>query len=98
MNISPAELDDLLAAHPDLREAAVVGVPDEALGERVCLAACLAEGRDTDLAQICAWLRAKGVAVFKLPERMVVLDALPRSAMNKVLRNDLRAQVLARLG
>ena len=98
MNISPAEIDDLLAAHPDLREAAVVGVPDEALGERVCLAACPAEGRNPELADICAWLRAKDVAVFKLPERMVVLDALPRSAMNKVLRNDLRVQVLAALG
>ena len=98
MNISPAEIDDLLAAHPDLREAAVVGVPDEALGERVCLAACPAEGRSPELADICAWLRAKDVAVFKLPERMVVLDALPRSAMNKVLRNDLRVQVLAALG
>lgn len=98
MNISPAEIDDLLAAHPDLSEAAVVGVPDEALGERVCLAACLADGRHPDLTEVCDWLRAKGVAVFKLPERMVVLDALPRSAMNKVLRNDLRAQVLAQLG
>ncbi|QUD89487.1 class I adenylate-forming enzyme family protein [Phenylobacterium montanum] len=97
MNISPAEIDDLLAAHPDLRESAVVGVPDEALGERVCLAACPIEGRDVDLPAVCNWLRAKGLATFKLPERMVVVDALPRSAMNKVLRNDLRAQVLAAL-
>lgn len=97
MNISPAEIDDLLAAHPDLREAAVVGVPDEALGERMCLAAVPAEGREVSLPEVCAWLKAQGVAVFKLPERLVVLDALPRSAMNKVLRNDLRTRVLAEM-
>jgi acyl-CoA synthetase (AMP-forming)/AMP-acid ligase II len=94
VNISPAEIDDLLAAHPDLREAAVVGVPDDTLGERMCLAAVPAEGRDITLPAVCAWLKAQGLAVFKLPERLVVLDALPRSAMNKVLRNDLRERVL----
>lgn len=98
VNISPAEIDDLLAAHPDLREAAVVGIPDEVLGERMCLAAVPAEGRSIDLAGIGAWLKDKGVAVFKLPERLVTLDALPRSAMNKVLRNDLRVRVLEELG
>jgi cyclohexanecarboxylate-CoA ligase len=97
VNISPAEIDDVLAAYPGLREAAVVGIPDEDMGERTCLAVVPAEGRTVTLAEVCAWLRTQGLAVFKLPERMVVLDALPRSAMNKVLRNDLRALVLAEL-
>ncbi|HZK98840.1 MAG TPA: class I adenylate-forming enzyme family protein [Caulobacteraceae bacterium] len=98
VNISPAELDDLLAGHPDFREAAVVGIPDDDLGERMCLAVVPVEGRAPSLADVCAWLRERGVAVFKLPERLVIVETLPRSAMNKVLRNDLRRQVLTALG
>lgn len=93
VNISPAEIDDLLAGHPSLKEAAVVGVPDDVLGERMCVAVVPA-GETPQLAEVAGWLKEKGLAVFKLPEKLVVVDALPRNAMNKVVRNELREQVL----
>ncbi|MEG3124047.1 class I adenylate-forming enzyme family protein [Sphingomonas sp. GB1N7] len=97
VNISPAEIDDLLAGHPALREAAVVGVPDERLGERMCVAAVPADGQTPDLGEISGWLKDQGLAVFKLPELMVMIDALPRNAMNKVSRRDLRETVIGLL-
>lgn len=98
VNISPAELDDLLSGHPALAEAAVVGIPDEVLGERIC-AAIVPRGDDVPgLEDLTTWLREKGLAVFKLPERAVQVDALPRNAMNKIVRSQLREQVLARIG
>ncbi|MFC3580480.1 class I adenylate-forming enzyme family protein [Sphingomonas hylomeconis] len=97
VNISPAEIDDLLAGHPALREAAVVGVPDERLGERMCVAAVPEAGQAPTLAEIAGWLKDQGLAVFKLPELMVEVPALPRNAMNKVSRRDLRETVLQML-
>lgn len=98
VNISPAEIDDLLAGHPALKEAAVVGIPDERLGERMCVAAVPVEGQAPELDDIAGWLKDQGLAVFKLPEAMVTIDALPRNAMNKVSRRDLRDRVLAMIG
>jgi len=98
MNISPAEIDDLLAGHPSFNEAAVVGIPDDALGERMC-AAVVPKGHEVpDIKALSSWLKDRGVAVFKLPESLVIVDALPRNPMNKVMRKELRDKVLAILG
>lgn len=97
VNISPAELDDLLAGLPGSREAATVGIPDADLGERVAVGIVPAEGAELSIADVSAFLKERGVAVFKLPERLVTLDRLPRNAMNKVVRLELREAVLAQL-
>jgi len=89
MNISPGELDALLAGHPKLVESAVVGYPDETLGERIAVFAVLKEGETLALEDIIAYLKEKQIAVFKLPEKLVLIDKLPRNAMNKVLRREL---------
>ncbi|MEN3746607.1 class I adenylate-forming enzyme family protein [Sphingomonas sp. HF-S3] len=96
VNISPAEIDDLLAGHPAIREAAVVGLPDERMGERMCAAVVPVDGQQLDLATITDWLEQRGLARFKLPEQLVLLDALPRNAMNKVPRRELRELILDR--
>jgi len=75
----------------------VVGIPDADLGERVALAVVPKDGIAPTLDDIAAWLDQQGVARFKRPERLVIVDALPRNAMNKVVRRDLRARVLAEL-
>jgi len=98
VNISPAEIDDLLEGHPAIREAAVVGIPDDRLGERMCAAVVPGDGATLDLTEIAQWLEAQGLARFKLPEQMVTLDSLPRNAMNKVSRRHLREQVMAMIG
>lgn len=97
VNISPAELDDLLTAHPALQEAAVVGLPDDVLGERVCAAVVPMGDEVPDLPSLNAWLKEQGLAVFKLPERMEVVKSLPRNAMNKVVRRELFDQVLGQI-
>jgi cyclohexanecarboxylate-CoA ligase len=98
MNISPAELDDLLVGHPAFRDAAVVGIPDEVLGERVCAVVVPGEETLPTVAELADWLRAKGVAAFKLPQRLETIDVLPRNPMNKVMRPELRARILQKIG
>lgn len=97
VNISPAELDDLLVGHPLLKEAATVGIPDAVLGERIAVAVVAKGDVAPTLADIVAWLDRDQVAVFKRPEKLVIVDALPRNAMNKVVRATLRETVLAAL-
>jgi acyl-CoA synthetase (AMP-forming)/AMP-acid ligase II len=86
MKIAPAELDSLISSHPSVAEAAVAAWPDERLGERVCAFIVLRPGASLTLDDICAHLDGKGAARFKWPERLVVLDALPRNALAKVQR------------
>jgi acyl-CoA synthetase (AMP-forming)/AMP-acid ligase II len=94
MKISPVELDLLLEAFPGLAEAAVCADPDPVLGERICACiVCQPEVTPPTLDEIIAYLRAKDIAVFKLPERLLVLDALPRNPLGKVLRHELTAQL-----
>lgn len=93
MNISPTELDVLLTAHPDIVEAAVVGVPDTVMGERICAVIVPVPGAQITLEQLIAFLKGKSIAAYKLPERMVVTDALPRNPLGKVLRRDLAEKI-----
>lgn len=96
MNISPDEVESLLQGHPKVREVAAVGWPDDVMGERVC--ACIAPrpGETVTLDEIVAWLRdEKHVAAFKLPERLLVLDELPRNPVGKIVKRDLRDRVEA---
>lgn len=89
MNIAPAELDELLNSHPDLDEAAVAGYPDNALGEKVAAFIVPVENAKIDLADICEFLRSKHIASFKLPEKLVTLDKLPRNPLGKINRREL---------
>lgn len=88
-NISPAELDVLIESHPKVREACCVAYPDERLGERVCALVALTPGSYLDLEEICEHLKAQHIATFKLPEKLRVVDALPRNPLGKVLRREL---------
>lgn len=97
INISPAEIDDLLAAFPLAQEAAAVGIPDVRLGERIAIAVVPVEGTDLGLEDVTAFLAGRDVAIYKRPERLVILDKLPRNPMNKVLRSELRKIVMERL-
>lgn len=97
VNLSPAEIDDLLVGHPMLKEAATVGIPDDRLGERVAVAVVPLGDQVPVLADISAWMESRDVALFKRPERLVIVAQLPRNAMNKVVRRDLRDIVLAAL-
>jgi cyclohexanecarboxylate-CoA ligase len=87
----PADVEDVLLRHPGLRAAALVGMPDERLGERNCCFVVPAPGAPPPtLAALTAWLEAAGVAKFKWPERLEVVDALPLTPTGKVQRAVLR--------
>ncbi|WP_273735578.1 class I adenylate-forming enzyme family protein [Mycolicibacterium septicum] len=93
MNISAREIEDLLAAHPDLVASAVVGVPDERLGERVgCFVVTNAETPNPTVEELRAFLTGHGVAIQKTPEHVIPVDNLPMTATGKVQKHLLRAQ------
>ncbi|MCI3131938.1 class I adenylate-forming enzyme family protein [Phenylobacterium aquaticum] len=89
LNISPAELDVLIESHPKVREASCAAYPDERLGERVCAVVALRPGQDLTLDELNAHLRAHDIATYKLPEKLRIVETLPRNPLNKVLRRDL---------
>ena len=97
-NVSPAELDGLLSAHPAVAECACVGVPDEVMGERVCAAVVTQPGADLTLDDLKRHLESLQVAKFKWPEHLVKLGSLPKNPLGKVIRPDLQVSVLAALG
>lgn len=91
MNIAPAELESLIAGHPAVAEVAVIGDPDEVMGERVAVVAVLKPERQLSLEDVVAWLKGKHIASYKLPEALRVVTELPRNAVGKVLKRELRA-------
>jgi len=94
VKISPSELDTLLEGYPGLAEVAVAAYPDSILGEKVCAFVVPAPETDSpSLEAICDYLMERGIAKFKLPERVEVIGALPRNPVGKILRHELRVTV-----
>ena len=93
MNIAPAELETLIAAHPAVAETAVVGFPDDVLGERVCAVVVPRPDRTITLAEVVDHLRAQRIADYKLPERLELRAALPRNPVGKILKRELRDEI-----
>ncbi|MEH0577832.1 AMP-binding protein [Streptomyces sp. B21-108] len=92
-NVSAKEIEDLLAAHPAVGDVAVIGLPDTERGELVCAVVERAAdaGEPLTLEAVASYLRAAGLSVHKLPERLEVVDALPRNdTLRKVLKYKLR--------
>lgn len=97
-NISAEEIEALLLSHPGIADAAAVGYPDEAMGERVCAFVVLKPGQALTLEALSRFLSGeKKVAVFKLPERLEVVEALPRNAVGKLLKRELRQALRERM-
>ncbi|MDX1447472.1 MAG: long-chain fatty acid--CoA ligase [Acidimicrobiia bacterium] len=87
-NVYPAEIESILGAHPSVIEAAVIGVPDERWGEVGVAVVVLREGLTATSDELIDWCRER-LAPFKVPRRVRFVDALPRSAMNKILKREL---------
>jgi acyl-CoA synthetase len=91
-NISAREVEDEVAAHPRVALAAAVPVPDPVFGERVCVYVELRGGGTLALEELTGFLLARGVSKEILPERLIVLDELPRSSGDKVAKSELRRE------
>jgi cyclohexanecarboxylate-CoA ligase len=90
-NISAKEIEDLLHTHPAIADAAVIGLPDDASGERACAVMMLRENQTLTLADMVAFLKERHLPMYKIPEQLEIVDALPRNPTGKVLKKDLRA-------
>ena len=89
-NISSREVEDHLHAHAAVEEAAVVAAPDERMGEIVCAFVVTRPGAEITIADIGTFFAERGLARQKTPERLVIVDELPRNATGKVLKQNLR--------
>jgi len=88
-NVYPAEVEKLLASHPAIAMVAVVGVPDERMGEVGKAYVVLRPDAEADEAALIAWSRAN-MANYKMPKRVVFVEDLPKNASGKVLKTELR--------
>jgi len=93
-NISPKEVEDILIGHPAITEIAVVGLPDPRTGEQACAVVVADALPGPDVGELRAFLKERGVAAFKAPERVVVWDALPKNDAGKVLKHQIRARLV----
>ena len=94
-NVYPREIEELIATLPGVREVAVVGVPDADLGERVAAAIALEAGHSLDAATVVD-LCKRHLAGFKAPREVAFVTALPRNAMGKLLRHEVRDALTGR--
>ena len=91
-NISAAEVENVLLEHPKVLEVAAVGMPDEILGERVCVFV-VPKGEAPSLEELREFMKGKGVAIYKLPEKLVIVDKIPRNPVGKILKSLLREEL-----
>lgn len=93
-NISAAEVENLAQSHPDVIEAAAVAAPHDVLGEQVYLFIVPRNpAAPPDLADVTNYMREQGVSTYKLPERLELIDQLPRNPVGKILKTELRAKL-----
>ncbi|PSR33847.1 MAG: O-succinylbenzoate--CoA ligase [Sulfobacillus benefaciens] len=92
-NIFPKEVEDHLSSHPAVRDVAVVGMPDPVLGDRVCAFVVPQEGKHPTVADFQQYLDDRGVAKFKWPERVEVLESMPLGPGGKIQKGVLRDMI-----
>jgi len=88
-NIYPAEVESALCDHPDVAEAAVIGIPDDKWGEAVKAIVVMKPGKSADATEIINFTRTR-IAGYKTPKSVDFIEALPRNPSGKILRRDLR--------
>jgi 2,3-dihydroxybenzoate-AMP ligase len=92
--IVSSEVEDLLLEHPAIVEAALVGVPDPIMGEKSC-AFIVARGAAPQLPELRTFLKGRGIASYKLPDEVKVLQAMPRTSVGKLNKAMLKSQASA---
>jgi acyl-CoA synthetase len=95
-NISASAVEDAATTHPAIAVAAAVAMPDPVFGEKVCLYAELVGSQTINLSDLVEYLLAAGVSKELFPERLIVVDELPRSSGGKIAKSALREDIKAR--
>jgi long-chain acyl-CoA synthetase len=88
-NVYPREIEEVLYEHPAVREAAVLGMPHQELGEEVAAAVVLKDGEEADLDAIRDFVKGH-VAAYKYPRRIFVMDELPKGPTGKILKREIQ--------
>ena len=96
-NISASQVEDVAMTHPAIALSAAVAMPDPVFGEKVCLCVELTDSATIDLPELAEHLLALGVSKELLPERLIVVDELPRSSGGKIAKGRLREDIRARM-
>ena len=96
-NISPASIENPLIKHPAVLDVAVAAMPDPVLGERACAFVMLRDGMSLTFDEMIAFLKGQDLAVFQLPERLEIVEDLPRGPGGKVIKKELTALVAEKL-
>lgn len=97
-NISAQEIENYIFSHVKVKDAAVVSMPDERLGERVCAYVVPVPGEQVLLSDLTALLDESGVAKYKWPERVEMVNVIPRNPVGKILKNVLREDIRRKMG
>ncbi len=95
--IIPSEIENLLRLHPAVDAAAVVGMPDPRLGERACAFVVLKQGKELAFEKMVEFLKSQGAGVMLLPERLETVGQLPKTAVGKIDKKVLRADIEEKL-
>ena len=95
VNISPVPVEDALAACPEVRAVAVVGYPDERLGERICAVVEMAGGKPAELGALTGFLRDRELPKHLWPELVRTVGEFPRTAAGKIRKLELRDRIVA---
>jgi len=97
-NISAQEIENMLQGHPKVLDVAAVAMPDERMGEKVCVYVVPKdEGDAPELSELTGFMKEQGIAVYKLPERCEMIDAIPRNPVGKIIKPALRQNITEKL-
>lgn len=96
-NIYPAEIETLLAGHPKIQSVAIVGMPDRVMGQKCCVFIVPRHGEIPTFDEIVSFLKNKGIAPYKLPEKLQIIDELPHTKEQKVDKKALRLKIAQEL-
>jgi cyclohexanecarboxylate-CoA ligase len=96
LNIAPREIEDLISEFPEVERVAVVGIPDDRLGEQAGAVVVLRPGAALELADLVERLRATGLSTYKLPQFMHVVDDLPTTASGKIQKHKIVQRLVER--
>ena len=96
--ISAVEIENLLSGHPDIESAAVIGMPDRVLGERICAYVQRKAGASATFDETIAFLKARGASMLQLPERIEFIDTIPLTNIGKPDKKVLREDIRKRMG
>ncbi len=96
-NVYPREIEEVLYEHPAVAECAVIGIPDESMGEEVAAAVALKGGQDVDEDELKAYVK-ENVAGYKYPRRLWLVDELPKGPTGKILKREIEVPESVRSG